>query len=88
MDIELIRKFALKSDLYASRIEFGYEIPKTLRRFDGRIVYLLNNRKEALRKNGSSFSRNFESDMNTSITILKGNDPKCLEYECSKAYLC
>lgn len=80
MDIELIRKFALKSDLYTEKIEFGYEIPKTLRRFDGRIIYLLNSRKEALRKNGSSFSRNFEKDMNTSITILKGNDSKCLEY--------
>lgn len=55
MDTELIRKFALKSDLYTSRIEFGYEIPKTLRRFDGRKISLLDNRKEALRKNGSSF---------------------------------
>lgn len=63
MNKDLIKRAALSNKYYAEEIEGGYIIPCNLIKEDGTYINLSDNRKEAIVKNQSSFSINFEKDI-------------------------
>lgn len=73
MNKSLIKRAALSNKYYAEEIEGGYIIPCNLIKEDGTYINLSDNRKEAIVKNQSSFSINFEKDIKKLEKDLQGD---------------
>ena len=70
MDINLIKNYVIKSNIYTRELE-GYFIPTFIKESDGFEIPLYNNIKQALVKNSSPYSRDFENSIDRSLRYTK-----------------